>query len=179
MKPERFNYTREMKTWVRDNYLLPQDVLAAKFNEIFGVNRTPVNMNNLRRSMNLMVGKKGRPKSGGNHFSAGKLHPAYKPVGSEVITNGGYIRVKVADPNVWKFKHTIEWEQHNGPVPDNHTIAFVDGDGKNCRIDNLMLVTRREAAIMNRWYSKTPREYKPVSLALARIKIAITDRLKS
>jgi hypothetical protein len=32
--------------------------------------------------------------------------------------------VKVAEPNVFKLKHRIVWEKANGPIPENHVIAF-------------------------------------------------------
>ena len=78
-------------------------------------------------------------------FKKGNRPHNWRPVGSErnVI---GLVEIKVAEPNVWKFKHRVIWEQHNGPIPKGGLIAFKDGDPLNMDINNLMLVTRAENA---------------------------------
>lgn len=43
-------------------------------------------------------------------------------VGDEVINDFGYVKVKVAEPNVWKFKHRIVWELAHGEIPANSVI---------------------------------------------------------
>ncbi|EJL1150956.1 TPA: HNH endonuclease [Salmonella enterica] len=47
---------------------------------------------------------------------------------------------------------------------------------RNCDIDNLMLVTKADNAVMNRWYSGSSPEYRQATLAMAQIKLAITRR---
>lgn len=70
------------------------------------------------------------------------------PLGSEVIRDG-YVRVKVAQPNTWRFKSHIVWEEHKGPIPPGHIITYKDGDPLNCDIDNLILISRRVSQIMS------------------------------
>lgn len=72
-----------------------------------------------------------------------------KPIGTEVLNANGYIKIKVAEPNVWKLKHRIIWEQYNGKIPDDSVIIFVDGDRTNVDIDNLMLISKKQNLIMN------------------------------
>ncbi len=48
-----------------------------------------------------------------------------------------FIQVKVAEPNVWRYKHHITWENANGPIPEGFLVDFVDGDSENCDIENL------------------------------------------
>lgn len=71
------------------------------------------------------------------------------PVGSEATEKGGYLYVKVAMPNVWKSKHQLIWEQHNGPMPKGHVIVFRDRNIRNFDPENLMLISRAELAVMN------------------------------
>ncbi|ECC5188170.1 hypothetical protein CS238_22180 [Salmonella enterica] len=52
----------------------------------------------------------------------------------------------------------------------------MDDDRRNCDIDNLMLVTKADNAVMNRWYAGSSPEYRQASLAMAQIKMAITRR---
>ena len=49
--------------------------------------------------------------------------------GTEVMTTDGYLKIKIAEPNVWRFKHIIEWEKYHGEVPEGMLISFKDGDG--------------------------------------------------
>lgn len=39
----------------------------------------------------------------------------------------------------WKRLHRVLWEEHHGPIPKGHKIAFIDGDSTNYRLDNLYL----------------------------------------
>lgn len=70
------------------------------------------------------------------------------PLGSEVFREG-YVMVKVAQPNIWRFKSHIVWEEHNGAIPPGHIITYKDGDPLNCDIDNLILISRRVSQIMS------------------------------
>ena len=77
-------------------------------------------------------------------------HLFYKPVGSERINIEGYTEVKVANPNKWRLKHRVIWEQHNGEIPKGCAIIFADGDKSNLDIDNLLLVSRQQLLVLNR-----------------------------
>jgi len=50
----------------------------------------------------------------------------------------------------WEPKHRFIWEKENGPIPHNHVLIFKDGDKNNISLENLMLVSRRELAIINK-----------------------------
>jgi hypothetical protein len=62
---------------------------------------------------------------------------------------GGYIYVKIGKPDKWKSKHSLIWEAANGPIPKGHTVIFADGNKSNFDLDNLLLVSRSELAVMN------------------------------
>lgn len=58
--------------------------------------------------------------------------------------NQGYLFVKVthdgrADKK-WKLKHRVVWESVHGKIPEGYIILFLDGDTKNCDIENLACV---------------------------------------
>ena len=92
-------------------------------------------------------------------FKKGQIpHNGGAPVGELRIRydhkrrNGNkYYWQKVAQPNVWRMKHIIEWEEHNGEVPEGCMICFADGDTLNWHIENLILTTRAQNAVKNRW----------------------------
>lgn len=83
-------------------------------------------------------------------FKPGSMPHNYRPVGSERTTVDGYVEVKIADPKSWKMKHVILWEQANGPVPKGHAIIFGDGNRQHISLDNLVLVSRKQLAVMNK-----------------------------
>lgn len=83
-------------------------------------------------------------------FKKGQAPINHRPVGSERIdSKDGYILIKTAEPRTWKHKHRVIWEQHNGPIPRNHVVIFLDGDKTNIDISNLALITRSELNILN------------------------------
>jgi hypothetical protein len=96
---------------------------------------------------------KGKKGTGGwepTQFKKGKMPWNYKPVGTERINTDGYVEIKIADPKTWKGKHIIIWEEANGPVPKGHVLIFADGNQQNVTVENLLLVSRRELAVMNK-----------------------------
>lgn len=83
-------------------------------------------------------------------FKKGQKPWNYKPVGTERINADGYVEIKIADPKTWKGKHLIIWESVHGPIPKGNVLIFADGDKLNVTLDNLMLISRRQLAIMNK-----------------------------
>lgn len=77
-------------------------------------------------------------------FKKGHTPANHREVGSERINADGYIETKVAEPNVWKPKHRIVWEQHNGVIPAGYNIQFKNHNPKDCRIENLYLISKAE-----------------------------------
>jgi len=65
-------------------------------------------------------------------------------VGDEAIRKGGYIYVKVAEPNVWRAKHKMLWESINGKIPKGYNIQFKNRDVTDIRILNLYMISRSE-----------------------------------
>jgi len=63
----------------------------------------------------------------------------FPPVGTEKIRSNKYIYVKVAEPDVWRAKHHLIWEEAHGPIPEGDRIYFIDGNIRNCDLSNLAL----------------------------------------
>lgn len=189
---KRFVHTNEMCEWMRKNYLLPLPELTDAFNQAFSVTRTKDELNGFRKHLKLKTGrsgsfpkghvpankgKKGLTTANSASFKKNNIPHNYQPIGTEVITTDGYIKVKIGHPRKWKHKHILVWEKHNGSVPKGHVIKFIDGNPLNCNIDNLMTITKSEHGVINMYFSGAPIEHKQTILQLARIKIAIRDRL--
>ena len=97
----------------------------------------------------LNKGTKGLTGANKTSFKKGQQALNYRPIGSERICRDGYTEIKVADPNKWKLKHRLIWEEANGPVPKGYALIFGDGDKRNIKLDNLLLVSRAQLARLN------------------------------
>jgi hypothetical protein len=96
-------------------------------------------------------GKKGRHFAGSEKgwFAPRHRPHNWKPVGTERISPEGYVEVKIRNPNKWKAKHRIVWEKANGKIPRGRVVLFADRNKFNFALDNLLLVSRAELAVMN------------------------------
>ena len=94
-------------------------------------------------------GKKGVGGYPPTQFKKGNKPWDYKPLGTERVNGYGYIDIKIADPNKWRAKHILIWEANNGPVPKGYAVIFGDGDRRNFDLSNLLLVSRKELAVLN------------------------------
>ena len=96
-------------------------------------------------------------------FKKGKSPVNHREVGSERINVDGYIEIKVAEPNRWKLKHRIIWEQVNGEIPKGYNVQFKNHNPKDCRIENLYLICRADQMrTENSLVAKYPKEIQEV-----------------
>ena len=96
-------------------------------------------------------------------FKKGKSPVNHREVGSERINVDGYIEIKVAEPNRWKLKHRIIWEQVNGEIPKGYNEQFKNHNPKDCRIENLYLICRADQMrTENSLVAKYPKEIQEV-----------------
>lgn len=80
-------------------------------------------------------------------FKKGNVPVNIVPIGTERITDDGYIEIKVKGGSLqknWRLKHRIVWEKHNGPIPKDHNVQFKDGNRQNVAIDNLYIISRSD-----------------------------------
>ena len=118
-------------------------------------------------------------------FKKGHVPANRKPLGTERIdVKDGFIQIKIAEkdpytglPTRYKNKHVWLWEQQHGPVPPGMVVAFTDGNKQNCKLSNLMLITRAELLRLNqRGYKDMPDDLKPSVLALTKLEVKVFGR---
>jgi hypothetical protein len=83
-------------------------------------------------------------------FKKGHRPANYKPIGTQRVNSEGYVDIKVADPGIWKAKHKMIWEKANGPIPKGHVLIFGDGNKLNVQLENLILISRKQLATLNK-----------------------------
>jgi hypothetical protein len=102
-------------------------------------------------------GLKGYMGANKTSFKKGKIPPNTVEIGTETKDRDGYVKVKVEQPNFWKLKHRLIWENRFGSIPDKHAVIFINGDKDNFDLTNLALVHRRDLLYFNR-HGKYPPE---------------------
>ena len=169
-----------MKKWTDeiDNFLRShcpckdKKALLALVNETFGTNFSfhalVTNMTNKRIQAGIKPWQSNCGKFRGRQP---------RPIGAESIKKG-FVRVKVAQPNVWKQKQVYIWEQANGrEVTKKECVLFLDGNTRNFAIENLECVPRRIQSVLNnmREPTDTP-EVLRAKAAIARLKVLRIDK---
>lgn len=101
------------------------------------------------------------------------------PIGTEVVAKG-WVKVKVAEPNIWRNKAHMVWEKHNGkPVPSGKHLLHLDCDFTNNDIDNLVLVSRSDLAKLNKKrFRYMPNEVRLSVVAMSKLDTEIKRRSK-
>ena len=102
-------------------------------------------------------------------FKKGNTPHNHKPVGWQRITKDGYVEIKIAEPNVFKLKHRLIWENEIGPIPAGHNIQFKDGNRLNCELENLYIITRAEQLGVNNSIHRYPEELKKAMRMLGKL----------
>ncbi|MDD2401679.1 MAG: HNH endonuclease signature motif containing protein [Clostridia bacterium] len=159
-------YTKEQADFIADNVKNRGNAeLTEMFNRYFGLSLSISKIKRYKANHKLSSGLDGRFKPGHVSFNKGKKgvggwEPTqfkkgnnpwnYKPIGAERVDGYGYTNIKIANPNVWKGKHILIWEKENGPVPKGHVVIFGDGNKCNFDINNLILVSRAQLAVLNK-----------------------------
>ena len=171
-------YPQGMYEFIRDNsWGVSSKKMAEMCNEKFGTEWTPTGMKQFRQRHGIKSGETGRYQKGHAPGNKGKKQSEYcspeaieksrktqfkkghrpaneLPVGSIVTNSYGYkLRKKQAEGSMWErweFMHIAVWEEHNGPVPEGMVITFKDSDKQNCSIENLMLISKAENAVLTR-----------------------------
>jgi hypothetical protein len=159
-------FTREQIEFIKVN------VVGKSYSEIisfvknqFGIQLNKIQVKSFMGNHKLNSGRTGRFESGhipankGTHINTGGKETQfkrghkpwnYKPVGTERVNADGYVDIKIADPKKWKTKHILIWEAENAPVPKGHVVIFGDGNRFNFELDNLILISRKELAVLNK-----------------------------
>ena len=187
-------YTDEMKQFILDNYKgRYNQELADLFNQKFNTNITSRMIKSYKANNNLNSGLTGKFRKGQTPhnkgkkmpkevyekvkhtmFAKGNVPPNHRPVGSERISKDGYIEVKVAEPNKWRLKQRVVYEETKGKIPEGCPIIFLDGNKRNFDIDNLRCITRSELLYLNCNGLNNSNEITETGILMARL-----DRAKN
>lgn len=173
--------------------------IISAFAEKFGIQLTIGQLRAFMRNHNLSTGFNGRFVKGRPSPCKGKKRSEYmspeaiararvnefkkghetfnkRPIGSERTDCDGYIKVKVAEPNVWKFKHRVVYEQTYGKIPQNHIIIFKDNNKQNFSPENLLCISKSQHAVLNRnGLNQYTGDLKDTALLIAEVKIQISN----
>ena len=104
-------------------------------------------------------------------------NPRQRPVGSEKVCSDGFVKIKIAEPNVWKLKHYYVWENANGKVPEGKVILFLDGNKENCELTNLRLVDKKvQSTVAIRHLSSTDKNINKAGILLTELEFKISDK---
>lgn len=110
-------------------------------------------------------------------FHKGHTPVNHRPVGSERINVDGYTEIKVAEPNKWRLKQRLVYEEYYGvTLTSNDVIIFLDGNKQNLDIKNLYKMTRAALVRYNQdgLYSDNPEQ----SRAAANVAILKSEIIK-
>lgn len=99
----------------------------------------------------------------GTMFQKGHVPQNHREVGSERVNVDGYVEIKIAEPNKWRQKHRVVWEQHNGTIPKGMNIQFKNHNTQDCRIENLYMISKAEQMrTENSYMARYPQEVQEV-----------------
>lgn len=165
-------FTKEQQAFIKENVKgLSNKRLTELVNQEFNLAVTAKQMKVWKHNHSLSSGLKGTEgiappnkgtkglyNVGGNRtsFKKGQRPVNHKPIGTERIDCDGYVLVKVSDKGAWhqrwRLKHTVIWEEVNGPIPKGSCLVFLDGNKLNLSLDNLQLITRSQLARLNQYH---------------------------
>ena len=100
-----------------------------------------------KANMRLRPIPKGERRARATEFAPGQRPQNVCPVGTvRLRTHRGVVRawVKVAEPNVWRLRAVVNWEQANGPLPSGRLVHHKNRDALDDHPSNLEALTRAE-----------------------------------
>lgn len=145
--------------------------LADMVNDRFRTSFSPGQIKYFKRSLNLKSGVDTHTKKGGRSLRQ-------KPVGAEKVLKSGYVIQKIGEPDIWRLKHHILYEQYHGTkLPKGACVIFLDGSPLNFEKCNLHLMTRREVLyLLNHGLRFPEKDLMLTCVMIARLGIATEDK---
>jgi len=189
-----FVFSKEECQFIYDNYKgISTAELTKELNDKFGTNYQDKQVFSFKKNRKLRSGIDTRFKKGCESWIKGK-HICYPgceknwfkkgskpfntlPVGTLITRTDGLLQRKIADPDVWMLENRRVWQEAYGPIDDDTFITFLDGNVKNCSLENLCAITRGEHAQLNtlKLRSEDP-EITKCSISLVRLKNTIKEK---
>ncbi len=191
-------FPKEVYQFIKKNHVGKSPVeMAAMLLEEFGREYTYNQIRNFYKNHGLksgidtkfkpgnvppLTGKKGQYPKGceKSWYRKGNVPMNAVPVGTERVRPcSGYVWIKIAEPNRWRMKHLVIWEEANGKVPSGMKLIFLDNDRTNVSLENLALVDNDILLEMNRSDLRTSvKEYTEVGVTVAKLKRTTFRRRK-
>lgn len=177
-------YSIEEKAFLSDRRTMPRRALAEAFNKRFGRSVSTANIAAVCKRNGWMTGRsgcfekgivpankgtKGLMKRNKTSFRRGMMPHNTVPVGTEVATKG-WVKVKVAEPDVWRNKSELVWQAAGKTLDKGFLLIHIDGDFTNNNLDNLFPIRRADLLQLNRkGFSTAPQEVRMSMIAAARL----------
>lgn len=167
-------WTDEHLEFIRQNVVNTEKDLQKLFNDEFGLNVSLSVIGNLKHYAGVKSGliggrfnkgmtphckgkkwdefmpKESQLRSLQTCFKKGYIPKNHKPVGTERVRADGHVWVKIAEPNKWREKRKIVYEQAFGKIPKGYKLIFLDGNYSNIVPENLTIVTSGVECILNK-----------------------------
>jgi hypothetical protein len=192
-KMPRRSWTPEEVDWLRQHLHLSKKAIAAH------IGCTPDSVKTALRKHGLKLENTGRFAPGSVPYYKGKKLPdavkaklahtwfskGHKPHNTKHV---GHVSVRrdaggrqyfwiIAGQKKYVMLHRYLWEQANGPVPAGYRVCFKDGNQGNCVLENLELVSDRDAMMRNT-IGRYPKEIQDVMRTLGRLNSEIKRTLE-
>lgn len=142
-KDRRHIKTEEEVQFIRNNYgKYPEKEILIRFKNQFNKNISLETFLKYSKKMGLS-------------FSNVDRYDGFKggyPIGAEVYDKYKGWLIKVASKygkhywSNWKPKAHVIYEEKYGPIPNDHVITYLDGDNRNCTIDNIICIHKKVSA---------------------------------
>ena len=190
-------FPREVFEFIKkNNYGKTCKEITALVNDRFGKTYTEHQIKTFRKNHNLISGINGKftaghiPTNKGKKgfyspgcekgwFQKGRKPHNYMAVGSEIKDHYGYRKIKTGEPNIWRYKHHLVWEKENGRIPENMIVIFKNNDKTDCRIENLMCISKVENAIINKkQFHVSDADITEAAINLAKVQHRISELQK-
>ena len=139
----------EQEQFLRDHVQgMPSDKLTELLNVHFKTNYSVKQVREFKKTHKLRSGVDTRFKEGDPdmYFKSGNIPPNTRKQFATRM-NQGYKEVKVGKS--WIREYRLVWERVNGKIPLGYVMVFLDGNHANTAIENLRIVSKAEALILN------------------------------
>jgi len=198
-KPEK--YTEDQAAFLRETYAKHDaEETCSRFNAKFGANTNSIALRTWMNKHGIFsrddgkfhaeqkpwnTGTKGLTGANKRSYKPGMLPAKTRPVGYERKTTDGYIEVKVSGDwnpikkryGKWRRKNHIVWEQHHGPIPAGMVVSFRNGNRADCRVENLVLVSRSVmTALRHENFWRQPEEIKPALMTMTQLRMKVAEK---
>ena len=196
-------FTAEQEEWLVAHNHMSASEMSKGINDEFSLSTSPDEIKGWRARTKNPRPTPSRFQKGHTPFSKGKKWDEYmspesqarsrmttfkkgdtphntQPLGSISIMVGYWV-MKVSHTGnqhqKWKFLHRLLWEKEKGPIPKGMNVVFRNGDRNDIRMENLMLMDRKEMARYTPVDDSEP-EMQRLSEIVARVAAKVAEKMK-